>query len=54
MVAPGAQSLLMNVIEAVPFLLLCLIGLFVAGRFFPGLACLEVCDGGNDLTTDDL
>src|SRR5947207_3234217 len=24
----------MNLIEAVPFLLLCLIGLFVAGRFF--------------------
>ena len=24
----------MNIIEAVPFLLLCLVGLFVAGRFF--------------------
>jgi hypothetical protein len=27
----------MNLVEAVPFLLLCLIGLFVAGRFFWGV-----------------
>jgi len=33
-VVPLIQKGHMNLIEAVPFLLLCLIGLFVAGRFF--------------------
>ena len=33
-VVPLIQAGQMNLIEAVPFLLLCLIGLFVAGRFF--------------------
>jgi len=33
-VVPLIQTGQMNLIEAVPFLLLCLIGLFVAGRFF--------------------
>ncbi|HYX51751.1 MAG TPA: hypothetical protein VE843_18525, partial [Ktedonobacteraceae bacterium] len=33
-VVPLIQVGQMNIIEAVPFLLLCLIGLFVAGRFF--------------------
>jgi hypothetical protein len=33
-VVPLIQTGQMNLIEAIPFLLLCLIGLFVAGRFF--------------------
>ena len=48
-VVPLIQVGQMNLIEAVPFLLLCLIGLFVAGRFFWSVQEKEIARSRGEL-----
>ena len=48
-VVPLIQVGQMNLIEAVPFLLLCLIGLFVAGRFFWSVQETEIAHSRGEM-----
>jgi hypothetical protein len=48
-VVPLIQMGQMNLIEAVPFLLLCLIGLFVAGRFFWSVQETEIAHSRGEM-----